>query len=35
VGAVVEPGRTDLFRYLTAGEAQDYIAIMGLFTRTL
>ena len=35
MGAVAEPGRTDLFRYLTAGEAQDYIAIMGLFTRTL
>jgi uncharacterized protein (TIGR02677 family) len=31
----VESGRADLFRYLTADESGDYLAIMELFTETL
>ena len=33
--SVDEARRRDLFRYLTADEAVDYLAIMGLFTSTL
>lgn len=32
---MTEPVRRDLFRYLTADEAQDYLAILDLFTETL